>query len=153
MRIGRSRSVASERVVAGVDLGSNSFHMVVARVEEDGRVRHYRNSPCLRKMWEIRPSAGWPDGAQLSLVPRFPPVGSSLLSEDLGPLHSVDDEDFDRLLEIDGIIPAPYAARFGWVKVQRRGVLKLGEAKELIRKSYELVFAKLPKRVQREILV
>ena len=62
-----------------------------------------------------------------------------------------DDDDFDRLLEIDGIIPAPYAARFGWVKVQRRGVLKLGEAKGLIRKSYDLVFERLTKRVQREI--
>ncbi len=62
-----------------------------------------------------------------------------------------DDEDFDRLLEIDGIIPAPYAARFGWVKVQRRGVLKLGEAKGLIHKSYDLVFERLTKRVQREI--
>ena len=62
-----------------------------------------------------------------------------------------DDEDFDRLLEIDGIIPAPYAARFGWVKVQRRGVLKLGEAKGLIHKSYDLVFERLTKRAQREI--
>ncbi len=33
----RSQSVPP-RVVAGVDLGSNSFHLVVARAEEDGRV-------------------------------------------------------------------------------------------------------------------
>jgi predicted DNA-binding protein (MmcQ/YjbR family) len=62
-----------------------------------------------------------------------------------------DDEDFDELTERDGIIPAPYAARFGWVSIRRRGALKGAEAKRLIRKSYDLVFAKLPKRVQREI--
>ena len=31
-------SESSERVVSGVDLGSNSFHMIVARLETDGRV-------------------------------------------------------------------------------------------------------------------
>jgi len=31
-------SAGTERVVAGVDLGSNSFHMIVARAEEGGRV-------------------------------------------------------------------------------------------------------------------
>jgi exopolyphosphatase / guanosine-5'-triphosphate,3'-diphosphate pyrophosphatase len=30
--------VSSERLVSGIDLGSNSFHMVVARVEDTGRV-------------------------------------------------------------------------------------------------------------------
>src|SRR5262245_2710024 len=30
-----------------------------------------------------------------------------------------DDIDFERLTQIDGIIPAPYAARFGWVKLTK----------------------------------
>lgn len=34
----RRRDTALPREVAGVDLGSNSFHLVVARAEEDGRV-------------------------------------------------------------------------------------------------------------------
>lgn len=62
-----------------------------------------------------------------------------------------DDDDFDRLTETDGIIPAPYAARFGWVKVERPGALSASEKKRLLRKSYDLVKAKLPKRVQREL--
>lgn len=62
-----------------------------------------------------------------------------------------DEEDFDLLTEREGIIPAPYAARFGWVRVETRGALKVAEARKLIRKSYELVAGKLPKKVQREI--
>ena len=62
-----------------------------------------------------------------------------------------DDEDFDRLTEREGVIPAPYAARFGWVSVRERGALTRVEARAQIRKSYELVFAKLPKRVRDDI--
>ncbi len=59
-----------------------------------------------------------------------------------------DDDDFDRLTKIDGIIPAPYAARFGWVSVERDGVLSEAELKGLIRKSYELVREKLARKVK-----
>lgn len=62
-----------------------------------------------------------------------------------------DDDDFDRLTELEGIIPAPYLARAGWVQVQRAGGLSAAEKKRLLRRSYDLVKAKLPKRVQREI--
>ena len=55
------------------------------------------------------------------------------------------DEDFDALTERPGIIPAPYAARFGWVSVQKAGALPQAEAKALLKKGYGLVVAKLPK--------
>ena len=61
-----------------------------------------------------------------------------------------DEEDFDLLTEREGIVPAPYAARFGWVSVER-GAMTKAEAKRQIRKSYEMVAGKLAKRVQREI--
>lgn len=70
-------------------------------------------------------------------------------SDELG--FKCSEEDFDRLTELDGIIPAPYAARFFWVKVQHRGALPVGELKRLIRCSFALVLGKLPKRVRRQI--
>jgi predicted DNA-binding protein (MmcQ/YjbR family) len=62
-----------------------------------------------------------------------------------------DDIDFERLTGIDGIIPAPYAARFGWVMVQRPAVLRKKEWQRLLRKSYDQVFAKLPARIRESI--
>lgn len=62
-----------------------------------------------------------------------------------------DDIDFERLTGKDGIIPAPYAARFGWVKVQRRSALGAAEARALLKKAHGLVASGLPKKKQREI--
>jgi predicted DNA-binding protein (MmcQ/YjbR family) len=55
-------------------------------------------------------------------------------------------EEFAELTELDGIIPAPYAARYHWVAVQKPGALNQAEIKRLIRDSYEMVKAKLPKK-------
>ncbi|HEY9431233.1 MAG TPA: MmcQ/YjbR family DNA-binding protein [Blastocatellia bacterium] len=57
-------------------------------------------------------------------------------------------EEFAELTELDGIIPAPYAARYHWVAVQKPGALKQAETKRLIKDSYEIVKAKLPKKSQ-----
>lgn len=57
-------------------------------------------------------------------------------------------EEFAELTERDGIIPAPYAARYHWVAVQKQGALSQAEIKRLIKDSYEMVKAKLPKRMQ-----
>ena len=55
-------------------------------------------------------------------------------------------EKFADLIEIAGIIPAPYMARNNWVMMQRFDVLRDTEIRSLIRESYEIVLAKLPKR-------
>ena len=57
-------------------------------------------------------------------------------------------ERFAELVEIEGIIPAPYMARNHWVSVTEIGALRQAETQELIRKSYRLVLARLPKRLQ-----
>ena len=59
-----------------------------------------------------------------------------------------DDIEFERLTKIDGIIPAPYAARFGWVSVTRRGVLPATDLKRCLRRSYDLVVEKLPAKTR-----
>jgi predicted DNA-binding protein (MmcQ/YjbR family) len=53
---------------------------------------------------------------------------------------------FAELIERDGLIPAPYLARAMWVQERAAGeVLERRELQELIKTSYELVVAGLPK--------
>ena len=55
-------------------------------------------------------------------------------------------ESFGELIERPGIIPAPYMARNMWVQEQELGeVLDRRELETLVRTSYDLVVAKLPK--------
>src|SRR5215467_9211134 len=57
-------------------------------------------------------------------------------------------EKFAELVEIDGIIPAPYMARNHWVALLEMEALRQAELRELIAKSYHLVREKLPKKTQ-----
>ena len=58
-------------------------------------------------------------------------------------------EVFGELIERPGIVPAPYMARNMWVQEQELGeALERQELETLITTSYELVAAKLPKRLQ-----
>lgn len=62
--------------------------------------------------------------------------------------------DADRFLELTdrpGIIPAPYLARAKWVYVEDAKAVSDAQAAALLRRSYELVFAKLTKKLQREL--
>jgi predicted DNA-binding protein (MmcQ/YjbR family) len=69
-----------------------------------------------------------------------------------GMSFKVEDERFLELTDRPGIIPAPYLARAKWVYVENAKALSDKEAAALLRRSYELVFAKLTKKLQREIL-
>jgi len=60
-------------------------------------------------------------------------------------------EKFAELVEIDGIIPAPYMARNHWVAFVDMNALRQSEIRELIRNSYNLVVEKLPKKLQAEL--
>lgn len=60
-------------------------------------------------------------------------------------------EEFAELVEREGIIPAPYMARNHWVLLQRPDAVPRAELKRLIRDSYDMVAAKLPKRVRVEL--
>ena len=60
-------------------------------------------------------------------------------------------EKFAELVEIEGIIPAPYMARNHWVAMTEMDALRQPEIKELIQSSYQLVFEKLPKKKQAEL--
>jgi len=56
------------------------------------------------------------------------------------------EEDFTNLVEQPGIIPSPYLARAKWVSLQNESPLRPAEVKRLLRQSYDLVLARLPKK-------
>jgi predicted DNA-binding protein (MmcQ/YjbR family) len=60
-------------------------------------------------------------------------------------------EKFAELVEIDGIIPAPYMARNHWVAMLDMNALRQPEIKELIQASYQVILEKLPKKIQSEL--
>jgi predicted DNA-binding protein (MmcQ/YjbR family) len=60
-------------------------------------------------------------------------------------------ENFAELVEIDGIIPAPYMARNHWVGMLDMNSLRQPEIKELIQGSYRMILEKLPKKTQSEL--
>src|SRR6476646_9206899 len=57
-------------------------------------------------------------------------------------------EKFAELVEIEGIIPAPYMARNHWVAMVEIDALRQPEIKELLTESYQMILEKLPKKTQ-----
>jgi predicted DNA-binding protein (MmcQ/YjbR family) len=63
-------------------------------------------------------------------------------------LKCAPDSEFDELTDIDGIAQAPYFAKRHWVRVDDLAALPGAELERRIRRSYDLVVAGLPKKVQ-----
>ena len=63
----------------------------------------------------------------------------------------VKDEEFDELCSRNGIIPAPYVAKYKWILVEDIRKVSKKELEHFIRQSYELVKSKLPKKKLREL--
>ena len=61
-------------------------------------------------------------------------------------------EDFEELIERPGIIPAPYIARAKWVALESFDAMPRKELELRLKQAYELIFAKLPKKTQRELV-
>jgi predicted DNA-binding protein (MmcQ/YjbR family) len=60
-------------------------------------------------------------------------------------------ENFAELTERPHIIPAPYLARAQWVALETRDAVPRDELAGLLRESYELVAAKLPKKIRESL--
>ena len=57
-------------------------------------------------------------------------------------------EEFAELTERLGVIPAPYLARAQWIALETEDALPRAEIQRLLRRSYDLVLAKLPQKQQ-----
>jgi len=60
-------------------------------------------------------------------------------------------ENFAELTEKPGVLPAPYLARAKWIALESPDALPSAEVAELLRESYELVLAKLPRKLRESI--
>lgn len=63
------------------------------------------------------------------------------------------EEDFFSLIEREGISPAPYLARSKWVMVGSENGLSKKEWEFFVRKSYDLIVERLPKKTKVKLLV
>lgn len=57
-------------------------------------------------------------------------------------------EEFAEYVECPGIVPAPYLARAHWIALQSQDALTAAEVKRMLRRSYDLVFERLPKKAR-----
>ena len=76
--------------------------------------------------------------------------GKMLAAVNLEPPHQLSfkctPETFAELVERDGVAPAPYLARAMWVQESELGtVFERRELESLLRSSYDLILAKLPR--------
>jgi predicted DNA-binding protein (MmcQ/YjbR family) len=60
-------------------------------------------------------------------------------------------ENFAELTERPGILPAPYLARAKWISLESADALPDAEIAQLLRESYELVLAKLPRKLRESV--
>ncbi len=60
-------------------------------------------------------------------------------------------ENFVELTERPDIIPAPYLARAQWVALENKDALPPDELARRLRDSYDMIFAKLPRKTRESI--
>lgn len=73
----------------------------------------------------------------------------------LEPPHTfsfkVKEEEYDELSQSEGFMPAPYLARAKWVLVTDSSKLSRKELKNYLRQSYEMIKAKIPRKLKKEL--
>ncbi|RSL16527.1 putative DNA-binding protein (MmcQ/YjbR family) [Edaphobacter aggregans] len=68
--------------------------------------------------------------------------GRAMISYAAGP------ERYSELLEIEGVIPAPYMARIFWVAVERWDVFRWAEWERELTTAHAITFAKMPPKTR-----
>jgi predicted DNA-binding protein (MmcQ/YjbR family) len=71
--------------------------------------------------------------------------GAAVVSYSAGP------ERYAELVEIDGLLPAPYMARIYWIAAERWNVFRTPEWETELRAAHALTFAKLPPKVRKTL--
>jgi predicted DNA-binding protein (MmcQ/YjbR family) len=81
-------------------------------------------------------------GGKMFALVNLEPDGKAVISYAAGP------ERYSELLEVEGIIPAPYMARIHWVAVERWSVFRTAEWEQELLAAHTLTFNKLPPRTR-----
>jgi predicted DNA-binding protein (MmcQ/YjbR family) len=115
---------------------------------DDPRPPHLSGAPSMRshRMGGIdvpyaAPGLEGLEGVQRSKPPQSRP--HPILSYAAGP------DRFSELLELDGLVPAPYLARAHWVAVLHWDVFTTAEWQRELRAAHAVIFAKLPPRTRK----
>ena len=77
-----------------------------------------------------------------------------VLSLDQSPTSAsfkVTDDEFDEVCNRPGFKPAPYVAKYKWVWIDDINKMKTAEWKKYIKQSYDLVKAKLPAKLKKQL--
>lgn len=85
-------------------------------------------------------------GKMFALINLDDPGGTRLAKATIS--FATEPDRFHELLEIEGIIPAPYLARAHWIALEQWNVLRKSELEDLLRAAATLVYDKLPKRTK-----
>jgi predicted DNA-binding protein (MmcQ/YjbR family) len=105
---------------------------------------------CCRSYPHVTESVQWGDNLVFKVAGKIFAI-AALEPADVWLSSKCDPEDFAAMVERPGIIPAPYLARAHWIALETEDALSVTELKELLRKAYDLVFAKLPKKTRAEL--
>lgn len=83
-------------------------------------------------------------GGKMFLItaPDDVPVSASL---------KTNDEDFDILSDRAGFQPAPYLARYKWIRVDDISLLSEKQWKKYLASAYDVIFSKLPAKTKQSI--
>ena len=81
-------------------------------------------------------------GGKMFAVVNLDGDGKAIISYAAGP------ERYSELLEIEGVIPAPYMARIYWVAVERWDVFRTAEWEQELLAAHTLTLNKLPPRTR-----
>lgn len=63
----------------------------------------------------------------------------------------VTDEEFEDMCNRPGFKPAPYVAKYKWVYIDDVNKMKISDWKQYLERSYELVKAKLPAKLKKQL--
>ena len=63
----------------------------------------------------------------------------------------VNDDEFEEICNWPGFKPAPYVAKYKWVKIEDINKMKKADWKKYLRQSYELVKNKLPAKTKKQL--
>ena len=113
------------------------------------------NVPWVRRLClslpHVTETVQWGDALVFKVGGKMFAVGSLEPRDGVWVSFKTAPEEFARLIEIPGIIPAPYLARAQWVALETEDALTAAELERLLKRSYDLIFAKLPRKTQMEL--
>jgi predicted DNA-binding protein (MmcQ/YjbR family) len=81
-------------------------------------------------------------GGKMFAVTDLDGTGDGVLSFHCGA------ERFHELLELEGIRPTPYSAKYFWVTLERWDVLRPRQIEDELKRAHALIYAKLPPRTK-----